>query len=169
MDVAQVSRMDAEAFEASFAGVFEASPWVAREAWRSRPWASVDALHAEMVAVVAGAPRERQLELLRAHPDLSGGAGRTAELTAASAAEQAAAGLDDLDMRREARLAASNREYRERFGFPFIVCAREHTPASILAQADARLRNAPDEEERTALAEVAKIARLRLDDLVAAP
>lgn len=169
MDADHVSRMDHDSFLARFAGVFESSPWVAREAWRTRPWATVAELHAAMVGVVAAAPRERRLELLRAHPDLAGVDGRNPDLTRASASEQAAAGLDDLDVVRGRRLAALTREYRRRFGFPFIVCAREHTPASILAHADARLGSAPEEEERAALTEVAKIARLRLADLVTDP
>ena len=54
--------------------------------------------------------------------------------------------------------------YREKFGIPFVVCVREHTKDSILANADARLANSPDREIETALGEIAKIARLRLED-----
>jgi 2-oxo-4-hydroxy-4-carboxy-5-ureidoimidazoline decarboxylase len=48
-----------------------------------------------------------------------------------------------------------------------VVCAREHTAASIIATVQTRLAHDPGDEERTALAEIAKIARLRLADLVA--
>jgi len=167
--VEEVGRLGAEAFTARFAGVFEHSAWVARGTWPTRPWATVEELHAAMVAVVDVASREQRLALLRAHPDLSGAAGRSADLTAASAAEQAAAGLDDLDDRDGIRLGELTRDYRTRFAFPFIACAREHTPASLLEQAAARLGNEPGGEERTALGEVAKIARLRLRELVCDP
>jgi 2-oxo-4-hydroxy-4-carboxy-5-ureidoimidazoline decarboxylase len=151
---------------ARFGGVFEESPWIAREAWEERPFASVDELHAAMVWVVEHAPRSARLELIRAHPDLAGKAAVAGELTPESTREQAAAGLDRLTPAQYERLTGLTAAYRERFGFPFVVCAREHTADSIIATAASRLESDPDEEERTALSEIAKIARLRLDDLV---
>ena len=151
---------------ARFGGVFEESPWIAREAWEARPFRSVDELHAAMVWVVEHAPRDARLELIRAHPDLAGKAAVAGELTPESTREQAAAGLDRLTPAQYERLTGLTAAYRERFGFPFVVCAREHTPDSIIAAAARRLEADPDEEERTALSEIAKIARLRLDDLV---
>jgi 2-oxo-4-hydroxy-4-carboxy-5-ureidoimidazoline decarboxylase len=147
--------------------VFEESPWIAREAWEARPFGSVDALHAAMVRVVEHSPRDARLELIRAHPDLAGKAATAGELTPESTREQAAAGLDRLTPAQYERITALTAAYRERFGFPFVVCAREHTPDSIIATAAWRLEADPDEEERTALTEIAKIARLRLADLVA--
>ena len=159
--------MDRDEFVANFGGVFEESPWIAREAWESRPFGSVDALHAAMVWVVEHSPRAARLELIRAHPDLAGKAATAGALPPESTREQAAAGLDRLTPAQYERITTLTAAYRERFGFPFVVCAREHTPDSIIATAAARLEARPDEEERTALSEIAKIARLRLDDLVA--
>ena len=62
------------------------------------------------------------------------------------------------------RFMATNAAYREKFGIPFVVCVREHTTESILANADARLGNTREQEIETALGEIAKIARLRLED-----
>jgi 2-oxo-4-hydroxy-4-carboxy-5-ureidoimidazoline decarboxylase len=159
--------MDRDDFVATFGGVFEESPWIAREAWESRPFGSVDALHAAMVWVVEHSPRAARLELIRAHPDLAGKAAIAGALTPESTREQAAAGLDRLTPAQYERITTLTAAYRERFGFPFVVCAREHTADSIIAAAASRLEAAPDEEEQTALSEIAKIARLRLDDLVA--
>jgi 2-oxo-4-hydroxy-4-carboxy-5-ureidoimidazoline decarboxylase len=147
--------------------VFEESPWIAREAWEARPFGSVDALHAAMVRAVEHSPRDARFELIRAHPDLAGKAATAGELTPESTREQAAAGLDRLTPAQYERITALTAAYRERFGFPFVVCAREHTPDSIIATAARRLEADPDEEERTALTEIAKIARLRLAELVA--
>jgi OHCU decarboxylase len=152
---------------ARFGGVFEDSAWIAREAWEQRPFGSVDALHAAMVWVVEHSPRAARLELIRAHPDLAGKAAIAGALTPESTREQAAAGLDRLTPAQYERITTLTAAYRERFGFPFVVCAREHTADSIIATAAARLEARPDEEEQTALSEIAKIARLRLDDLVA--
>jgi OHCU decarboxylase len=158
--------MDRDDFVAYFGGVFEESPWIAREAWESRPFGSVDALHAAMVWVVEHSPRAARLELIRAHPDLAGKAAIAGALTPESTREQTAAGLDRLTPAQYERITTLTAAYRERFGFPFVVCAREHTADSIIATAAARLEARPDEEEQTALSEIAKIARLRLDDLV---
>jgi OHCU decarboxylase len=159
--------LDRDAFVARFGGVFEASPWIAGAAWDFGPYRSVAELHRAMVAAVDAAPPPVRLALLRAHPDLAGKAAIAGALTPESSREQVAAGLDRLTPEQHARILALTAEYRARFGFPFIVCAREHTAASIIAAAAERVAHDPDDEERAALAEIAKIAALRLDDLVA--
>ncbi len=115
---------------------------------------------------VEHAPREARIGLIRAHPDLAGRAAIAGELTPESMREQAAAGLDRLTPEQYARLTGLTAAYRERFGFPFVVCAREHTAGSVIAAAARRVAADPAEEERTAVSEIAKIARLRLADLV---
>ncbi len=145
---------------------FEDSPWIARAAAVRRPFASMEALHAAMVAIVAAAPSPAQVALIAAHPDLAGRVAREGRLTAASRAEQAAAGLDALTPEEIARFDADNRAYRAKFGFPFVICAREHDKASILAALERRVQNARADEIATALGEIAKIARLRLEEAV---
>jgi OHCU decarboxylase len=158
-----VDRLDHDAFLERFGGVFEQSPWVAERAWAARPFGTLDVLHQTMVEAVERAPRDVQLALIRAHPDLAARVSMTAE----SVREQAAAGLDSLTAEQFDRITWLTTAYRARFGFPFIVCAREHSPDSIIAACEARTEHGPDEEEQTALSEIAKIARLRLIDLVA--
>jgi 2-oxo-4-hydroxy-4-carboxy-5-ureidoimidazoline decarboxylase len=157
---------DRDAFVARFGGIFEASPWIAAAAWERGPYASVTALHTTMVAIVDGAPREARRDLIRAHPDLAGKAAIAGTLTPESAREQTAAGLDRLTPQQHADILELTAAYRERFGFPFVICAREHTADSIIAAATERLAHGPDDEERAALTEIAKIAALRLADLV---
>jgi OHCU decarboxylase len=156
---------DRDAFVARYGGVFEDSPWIAERAYDRGPFASTEALHRAMVAVVEDAPREARVALIRAHPELAGRAASAGELGPESTREQAAAGLDRLTPGQHADILALTAAYRERFGFPFVVCAREHTADSIIATARERLAHDPDAEERTALAEIAKIAALRLADL----
>jgi OHCU decarboxylase len=154
-----------DAFVARYGALFERSPWVARAAWARGPFTGVDDLHAALVAVVRDAPRERQLALIRAHPELAGREAQAGELTEASAGEQASAGLDRLTAQEIERWRALNRAYRERFDFPLVVCVREHTKASIMGWAEERLAHGADEELAVALDEIAKIARLRLEEL----
>jgi 2-oxo-4-hydroxy-4-carboxy-5-ureidoimidazoline decarboxylase len=156
----------ADEFVAEIGFAFEDSPWIARAAAAARPFADRAALHAAMVAIVAGAGEDAQVALIRAHPDLAGRVAREGRLTAASAAEQAGAGLDALTPAEVARFDADNGAYRERFGFPFVICARENTKASILAALAHRRTSERPAEIATALAEIAKIAKLRIEDAV---
>jgi OHCU decarboxylase len=87
-------------------------------------------------------------------------------LTPESEREQASAGLDRLSPEEFEAFTEKNRLYREKFGMPLIFCVREHTKESILKEAEERLGNSREQEIQTALAEISKIARLRLEDLV---
>jgi 2-oxo-4-hydroxy-4-carboxy-5-ureidoimidazoline decarboxylase len=138
--------------------LFEHSPWV--EARADAQPSSGDR-HADLMAVVHGATPEEQLALIRAHPELAGKA--AVALTEASAAEQASAGLDRLTQEEYDRFHALNAAYRQKFGFPFIVCVRLTDKAGILAAMERRLANDRDTEIAAALDEIGKIVRLRLE------
>jgi 2-oxo-4-hydroxy-4-carboxy-5-ureidoimidazoline decarboxylase len=155
-----------EEFVAEIGFAFEDSPWIARAAAAGRPFADRDALHAAMVAVVDAASEGAKVGLIRAHPDLAGRVAREGRLTAASTAEQAGAGLGALTPAEIERFDRDNGAYRANFGFPFVICARENTKDSILAALAARRNNERAAEIATALAEIAKIARLRIEDAV---
>ena len=92
VDMAPINAMDRAAFVVKFGGIFEKSPWVAEKAWEKRPFASLDDMHAAMVAVAKTAPATKQLALLQAHPDLAGKEAQAGTMTASSVAEQASAG-----------------------------------------------------------------------------
>jgi len=166
--IAALNAADRATFVAAIGFAFEHSPWIADAVWERRPFADLGALHAALVAAVERAPHERRVALIAAHPDLAGRVAREGRLTAASHGEQAAAGLDRLSADEIARFDAANAAYRARFGFPFVICAREHDKASVIAALERRAGNDRDTEIATALAEIAKIARLRLEDAVTA-
>lgn len=167
--IAEVNSWDVETLVAHLGGVFESSSWIAERAWASRPFADLGALHRAMVAVVSNATEEQQLALIRAHPDLVGAAALAGTLTRESTGEQAAAGLDPGSLTPEevAEFTTRNTAYRERFEFPFVICARENRKASILAGLRARIDHSAEQERRTALDEIAKIGWYRLTDLIA--
>jgi 2-oxo-4-hydroxy-4-carboxy-5-ureidoimidazoline decarboxylase len=166
MTLEEVNRLGREEFVSRLGSVFESSPWVAERAWGSRPFGSFSELHGAMVEAVDEASEERRMDLIRAHPDLAGRAAVAGELTPESTSEQASAGLDRLTPEEYEAFTKMNTNYRERFGFPMIVCVREHTKESILQNAASRLENSREEEVEVALGEIAKIARLRLRELV---
>ena len=119
-----------------------------------------------MVDAVERASREEQLALLNAHPELAGMETRTEALTAASNAEQATAGLNSLSPAEAARFAQLNREYRSRFGFPFIIAVRDHDRRGIVAELERRLHTERECEFAASLRQVYRIAEIRLAGLV---
>lgn len=143
-------------------GLFEHSLWVEARA-DARP--SSGDRHADLMAVVRNATPEEQLALIRAHPELAGKAAVDGSLTEASAAEQASAGLDRLTQGEFDRFHALNAAYREKFGFPFIICVRLTDKAGILAAMERRLANDRNTEIATALDQIGEIVRLRLEDM----
>lgn len=167
LTIDQINTFDQDQFVSRLGFVFERSPWIAAEAWSARPFAHFVQLHSAMTDVMYRAPLEQQIALIQAHPDLAGKAAIAGDLTPESTQEQASAGLDRLTPDEFAEFNRLNDQYRATFGFPFIICVREHTKHSILENFRTRLSHDRLHEIRTALDEIAKIARLRLRDTIA--
>jgi 2-oxo-4-hydroxy-4-carboxy-5-ureidoimidazoline decarboxylase len=153
-------------FVAALANVFEYSPWIAEKAADARPFAGVTQLFESMKAAVARAPSELRLALIKAHPDLANKTQRAAGLTAESSAEQNSVGLDRLSDAEYAAFERVSNAYRAKFGFPYIVCVRRHSKDSILRDFERRLPNNTKTEIATSIAEICRIAALRVDQLV---
>jgi 2-oxo-4-hydroxy-4-carboxy-5-ureidoimidazoline decarboxylase len=161
--LANLNAADEAGFMAALGDVYEHAPWVAQAASRQRPFATLAALHAAMMAAVRAAPPDQQRALINGHPDLAGKAARAGTMTVDSKAEQASAGLDRLSEAEFAQFHRLNNAYREKFGMPFIICVRRHSRDSILQQFERRLQNTMAAETETALGEIFRIAALRLD------
>ena len=162
MTLTELNSLDRAAFVEAIGWVFEHSPWVAEQVARAKPFPSVEVLHETMVNHVEAAPPDRQLALLRAHPDL----GARARISAASTAEQAGAGLDRLTPVEFERLQHLNSAYRDKFGFPFLFAVKGSTKYDILQALERRLGAAAEEERREALRQVYRIAEFRLRDTI---
>ncbi len=161
----ELNAADRQRFVAALGLIYEHSPWVAEAAAARRPFKTLAALHESMSGAVVGADDSRKLSLLNAHPDL---AGKVAQLTADSRAEQQGAGLDRLSENEFNEFRRLNETYRKKFGFPFIICVRRHTRDSVLRQFELRTKNSLPVEREMALKEVIRIAALRLDGHVRA-
>ena len=162
------SRLDRAQFLRTQGRVYEHSPWIAEALWDAglkREHDQIEALHRDLAAIVDAAPRERQLALLNAHPDLAGRLAVRGELTAESSSEQAGAGLDKCSPEEFRRFTELNDAYKAKFGFPFILAVKGKGRADILQNFEHRIHNGPETEFRAALNEVHKIALLRLKDL----
>ncbi len=167
-DVATLNMLPEAEFVTALGGLFEHSPWVAERVVAGRPYVDSAALLTAMTEAVAAATEDEQLALLNAHPELA--TPRTTPLTAASAEEQASVGLDALEAAEAETFAVANHDYRQRFGFPFIIAVKgQRDRKAILAALLGRLKNDRPTEIATALAEVGKIAGYRLAKLLSPP
>ena len=159
------SSLDRDAFVAAFADIYEHSPWVAEQAYDMGVDETLDiieVLHQRMSQILLGAPRETQLALINAHPDLAGKAAVRGELTASSTSEQAGAGIHECTPEEFARFNELNTAYKDKFGFIFIMAVKGSNRHQILAAFEERLHNTPEEEFVRAVNEINKIALFRL-------
>lgn len=157
----EINTLDQPHFIQALGSLFEGPPWIVADAWHKRPFATLTDLYQTLCIILYDAPLERQVELLRAHPDLVGRAALAGTLSPSSTDEQAAAGLNHLMPEEIATFTRLNTAYTERFGFPFVICARENKKEAILAGFASRLQNSRQQEIAIALGEVAKICSLR--------
>jgi len=164
--VSGLNDLEEEEFVRLVGPVFEHSPWIAKMTWSKRPFARLDDLHHKLCDTVKKAGEESQLALLRAHPDLVGKLALAGQVTQESTNEQASAGLTRLSKTEVDLFQSNNAAYQKKFGFPFIICARLNKKESILKGFEVRLKNSREQEIKTALEEVFKIADLRLRDRI---
>ncbi len=163
MTIDEINTLGLQEFVDLLGGIYEHSSWVAEHVWNKRPFQSRDELRGLMRLEVEGADRDRQTNLLRAHPDL----GTRAKIGELSTREQRGAGLDQLTPEEHEMLLELNRQYREKFGFPFIYAVRGSDKQDIQVALMVRLGADPEDEFSEALWEVHRIAAFRLEDLIA--
>jgi 2-oxo-4-hydroxy-4-carboxy-5-ureidoimidazoline decarboxylase len=165
--LSQINRLDQADFVGHLGAVFEHSPWVAEDAWKGRPFHSVEALHGAMMHAVEQASRARQLALVRAHPELAGAEAKEGTLTVDSSSEQGRLGFTRLTKDELNSMAQLNRRYRERHGFPCIVALRVHaTRDSVIAEMERRAANESETELKNALEQIGHITRGRLEKIL---
>lgn len=162
----EINALDQGSFTNALGSLFEGPPWIVTQAWSQSPFKSLEKLYEVLCQIMYAASVEQQVALLQAHPDLVGRAALAGMLSPASTGEQASAGLNQLSPEEIATFTNFNQEYRTRFGFPFVICARENKKASILAGFVARLPHTREQEISIALGEVARICFFRLHDLL---
>lgn len=167
MKLSRLNHCSDSDFVDALGAIFEHSPWVAEAVVSGRPFVSSEQLHKEMSNAVDIAGDELQLELIKAHPDLAGKAALSGELTDESTSEQAGAGLDRLSAEEYQSFHSLNDAYQSKFGFPFIIAVKGHDKHSILDAFQKRLENDCKAEKQTALEQIYRIAKFRLESLIA--
>ncbi|KAJ1627889.1 hypothetical protein T492DRAFT_595290 [Pavlovales sp. CCMP2436] len=161
-DARELGALGAPAFVAAVGPVYECSPWIAERAHAAGPFDSLTAIDEALWSVVSSAAEAEQLGLLRAHPDLAGKAAIAGGLTAESTEEQQRAGLSQLTPEEYAEFTALNDAYKAKFGFPFILAVRNASKRIILDAFRRRVGNTAGVELAECIAQVRKIAWMRL-------
>ncbi len=163
------SRLTRTLFVERFGGVYEHSRWVAEGAYDAGLTSEADnaeGLAKAMASAMARGSDEAKATLIEAHPDLAGRLALAKQLTRESTHEQASAGLDRLTPPELARFTELNDAYKKRFGFPFILAVKGKSKDEIAAQFESRLKNDAATEFKTALAQIDRIAELRLKEIL---
>ncbi len=150
-------------------GTYEHSPWVAEVALAARPFRSLQHLKHAMSRAVATAPADRQMTLIREHPELAGKAMESKALTAESTNEQNKAGLTNCSPDELSHIRRLNTAYGAKFGFPFILAVRGPrgtglAKKDIIETFERRLHHHPSFELGEALRNIHRIAEIRLND-----
>jgi 2-oxo-4-hydroxy-4-carboxy-5-ureidoimidazoline decarboxylase len=162
------SQMSRDDFLTVFGGVYEHSQWIAEQLYDSgieeKHNTALD-LQSAMASKVKLAGKDPQLALLRAHPDLAGKLAISGKLTEESTSEQASADLGNCTKEEFEAFQSLNNQYKEKFGFPFILAVRGYHRSEILEIFKTRVNNDPVTEFNEALTQVHKIALLRLNEI----
>ena len=123
-----------------------------------RPFKSADELFDSASRIWHDLQREDWLEAFATHPRIG------EKATGEAAGEQA--GMAAADDALRAAMAQANRDYEERFGWIYLVCATGRSAEEMLTFARRRMANPPDEELKVAAGEQERITRLRLEKLL---
>jgi 2-oxo-4-hydroxy-4-carboxy-5-ureidoimidazoline decarboxylase len=162
----EVNALSPADFIARFGDIAEHSAWVAEAAEPLRPYCDHAALVLAFQHAILKADEARQTALILAHPDLAGRAAMQGEVAEESKREQKGAGLDTLTAEEFERFHGLNHAYRARFGFPFIFAVTGATKHQILDAFQNRVGGTMQEERLTAIAQILRIVRFRLETRV---
>lgn len=166
MDLSSLNSLSYEDFVNVLGNVVEKCPIITAAIWPKRPFANLSDLEAAIHEFIDALPDSGKEGILRCHPDLAGRDLLSGTLTPESREEQTRAGLDALSSAEASRMSRLNQDYKRRFEFPFVICAKMNDKATILLQLSERIGNDRATERARGVEEVKKICHLRLQGLM---
>ncbi|XP_077340200.1 putative 2-oxo-4-hydroxy-4-carboxy-5-ureidoimidazoline decarboxylase [Lithobates pipiens] len=165
MDIQAVNGMSYEEFLDVFGNIIEKCPLITAAVWSNRPFSSVNEMEKCVCEFIDSLPSSGKEGILRCHPDLAGRELTSGSLTIESQQEQRQAGLTTLTSGERETLVLLNSQYKTKFGFPFVICAKMSDKYKIMEEMHARLQNDPLQELLKGIEEVKKICHLRVQEL----
>lgn len=159
--------MEQEKFIQAYGSLYENSPHIALEIYKQHSLNAESPLEilTLMKDYVNKMEKELKMKLILEHPELGIKKEQSKNLTAHSQKEQKRAGLDDLSNSEYSLLSDLNKEYMNKFKFPFIIAVSGLTKEEVFSSIKARLKNSTEKEFNTAIDEIHKIAEIRLKNL----
>lgn len=160
-----VNKMKLSDFRTNFEDIVQSADLIVSALWSKRPFKSVSEIHTSVGEILDGLPLEVQEAVLRGFPELATKQSLSRECTR----EQRSAGLRTLSSETHTLIDRLNAAYTTKFGFPFVICARENKVDAIIKGLLSRVENSREQEVATGIAEAKKICWLRLCDIVYLP
>jgi len=159
----KINKLPKSEFVKVFANIFENAIWIAEKLYNQKPFDNFEVLSSKMLNIFESATKEKQLEILRNHPDLANKT-KISSLTPDSLKEQIGAGLDQCTEKEFNEFKKLNDSYKK-FGFPFILAVKGKTKTEILNNFKTRIYSDQETEFNEAIKQVKQIASMRLNEL----
>ena len=138
LSISAVNELDYGEFIHKFGNVVEMTLLCAAAVCARRPFSSFDIFVSEMCQFIDELPKDGRVGILCSFSDL---ADRLDSLSPESQREQTAAGITTLTPEEIQQVKCYNRLYKEKFGFPFVICARLNEKDTIFRRIQTRLSN----------------------------
>src|SRR5687767_4233566 len=158
-----LNELDADAFGAAVAQLFEGAPRFVARLEAARPFETEDDLFDTARATAREMPEDEQVELLNAHSRIGADPSAISDLSRREQGAESADGGDPAWIADE--LTALNEAYEGRFGFRFVVFVAGRPRADIIPLLERALHADRDEELRRGLDDVMLVAAERMDRL----
>jgi len=160
----KIDKLSKTEFTEVFGNIFENASWIAEKLYQQKPFNSFNDLSYKMISIFEGIDNQKKLKILNSHPDLADKA-KIGSLTPDSNKEQSNAGLDQCSEKEFNDFKNLNLEYKNKFGFPFIIAVRGKSKSEILESFKKRIMSDKENEFFEAIEQVKKISLLRLEEL----
>ena len=160
--IEKVNQLSENDFISTFGNVFEKTNWIANKAFNSKPYKNFDEFVSIIIKIYENSSKEDCLKIFNAHPELA----VEKKLTEDSHKEQRGANLNRCNNEEFSEFKNLNIEYRNKFGFPFIIAVKGKSKNEILNNFRRRIKNEINLEFNEAKEQVKKIATFRLNEII---
>ena len=160
----EIDKLTETEFTEVFGNIFENASWIAARLYKQKPFNNFNNLCEKMISIFENSDNESKLKVLNSHPDLANKT-KIGSLTPDSNKEQSNAGLDQCSEKEFNDFKNLNLEYKNKFGFPFIIAVKGKSKSEILESFKKRIMLDKENEFFEAIEQVKKISLLRLEEL----
>ena len=160
--IEEVNQLSEHEFIGTFGNVFEKTNWIANKAYNSKPYKDFDEFRSTIMKIYENSSKQDCLKIFNAHPELA----VEKKLTEDSHKEQRSVNLNRCNNEEFNEFKNLNIEYRNKFGFPFIIAVKGKNKNEILNNFRKRIKNEINLEFNEAKEQVKKIANFRLNEII---